>query len=255
MNISLKRSFLPYLFVLATIICVLYSCSKDSLTPLSPPVTDYYPMQVGKVLVYRLDSTAITSFGGALTTNSYHLKDSIASTFMDNTGRLSYLVYRFITDTLETKPWQYLNTYYVTPTDQTAELIDDNNLRFLKLASPVSNDFSWQGNTYIDTRSATSPYQYLDGWNYVYHDVNSPYTVLMGTIDSTITILQRDETSPEGPFDPQFYQQRNYSTEVYAKGIGLIYKEFLHWTWQTTPPPARYADDSYGITLNLMEVR
>ena len=252
---KLFKHSIPDFFLLPTIICMINSCTPETLTPFAPPVTDYYPLQTGKVLVYRLDSTTITAFGAALIVKSYHAKDSIASTFNDNTGRLSYLVYRFVTDTLETQPWQYLSTYYVTPTEQTIELLDDNNLRFLKLASPVRNDFNWQGNTYIDTRSATSPYQYMDGWNYTYQDVNTPYTTLMGSSDSAITIVQRDETSPEGPFDPQFYQQRNYSTEVYAKGIGLVYKEFLHWTWQTTPPPARYADDSYGVTLNLIEVR
>ncbi len=248
------RHLAANLFVVS-VFFLLHGCTPDKLTPFSPPVSDYYPLQPGKVLIYRLDSTVLTSFGASLAVVSVHAKDSIASAFNDNTGRTSWLVYRYTTDTLETQPWQYRSTYYVTPTSQTIEVVDDNNLRFLKLASPVKNDFSWPGNTYIDTRSANLPFQYLDGWNYIYQNVNTPFTTLAGTLDSTITILQRDETSPEGPFDPQFYQQRNYSTEVYAKGVGLVYKEFLHWTWQTTPPPARYADDSYGITLNLIEVK
>jgi hypothetical protein len=94
----------------------------------------------------------------------------------------------------------------------------------------------------------------MDGWNYTYDSVNVPYNTAVGIIDSSITVLQRDETTPEGAFDPQFYQQRNYSKEVYAHNIGLIYKNFLHWTWQPTPEPARYEDGSYGIILNFLRV-
>lgn len=250
-----KIKFIQYSFYFFCVSIALDSCSPESANPFRISVKDYYPQQIGKVFIYRLDSTALSSFGAALSVSSYHIKDSTSETFNDNTGRLSYIVNRYISDTLESQTWQYMFTYYVTPTENTVEVMDDNNLRFLKLASPVQNDFSWQGNTFIDTRSANSPYQYLDGWNYTYQNINSKYTTIKGEIDSTITVLQRDETSPEGPFDPQFYQQRNYSSEVYAKGIGLIYKEFLHWTWQTTPPPAKYADDSYGITLNLIAVK
>ena len=186
---------------------------------------------------------------------SYHLKDSMGTSFIDNTSRESWPVYRFLTDTLEQNPWRSLSTYYVTPTGTSIEVMDDNNLRFIKLVTPVRENFSWQGNSYIDTRSANTPYQYLDAWNYTYTAVDSPYATFAGVIDSTITVFQRDETSPEGPFDPQFYQQRNYSVEVYANGVGLIYKNFLHWTWQPTPPPARYEDGTYGINLNLIEAR
>jgi hypothetical protein len=107
------------------------------------------------------------------------------------------------------------------------------------------------GNSYIDTKSAGSPYQYLDGWNYTYQNAGQPFTVLNGVLNNTITVLQQDETSPPGDFDPNNYQQRNYSVEVYAQGIGLVYKEFLHWTWQ--PTSGGYEPDSYGIKLNLID--
>ncbi len=213
------------------------------------------PLRSGRTVVYRLDSTVRAPFGTALNIISYHAKDSTGSAFLDNTGRQSFAVYRFTTDTLESNEWQYQSTYYVTATSQSVEVMDENNLRFLKLKSPVRNGFSWMGNSFIDTRSANTPYQYLDGWNYMYANVNEPYFAGNVLLDSSITVLQRDETSPEGPFDPQFYYQLNYAKEVYAKGIGLVYKDFLHWTWQTTPPPSRYDDDSYGIKLTFIEVR
>jgi len=234
---------------------LLLSCAKESATVLLPPLSDYYPLQTGRVLIYRLDSSLIPYSGSVLEVRSYHAKDSIADTIRDNSNRLTYRIYRFVTDTLETQPWQPIATFYATPQEQTIEFTDDNNLRFIKMVQPLRNDFNWQGNSFIDTKTAASPFQYLDGWNYIYQNVNQSYLTEKGIINNTITILQQDETSPPGPFDEGSYQQRNYSMEVYAKDIGLIYKEFLHWTWQTTPAPAKFDNDSYGIKLSLIDYR
>ena len=240
-----------FLFVAFGCLFFFSSCKKTE-TAAYIPVNDYYPLQAGSSFIYRLDSTIDAPFGTALVVHSYLLKDSIESTFNDNLGRLSYRVYRYITDTLQLEGWQYLSTYYITPTTTTVEVMDDNNYRFIKLTAPVVNGGSWMGNSFIDTQSGSSTVQYLDGWNYTYQNTNLPYTVVKGEIDSTVTVVQDDETIPDQPFDPNYYQQRNYSVEVYAKGIGLIYKNFLHWTWQTTPAPASFDDDSYGIALSLI---
>ncbi|QEC66953.1 hypothetical protein FRZ67_06440 [Panacibacter ginsenosidivorans] len=244
------------LFAFFTTSWLLLSCAKQTETVNLPALSDYYPLQTGKVFIYKLDSLLIPISGGSeLEVKSYHARDSIADTIRDNIGRLSYRVYRSITDTLESQPWKTIGSYYITPEDNTVEVMDENNLRFIKLKEPLRNDYNWQGNSYIDTRSASSSYQFMDGWNYIYQNAAMPYTVLMGELPNTITVLQEDETSPPGDFDPNSYQQRNYSIEVYAYGIGLVYKEFLHWTWQTTPPPAKFDNDSYGIRLNLISYR
>jgi hypothetical protein len=239
---------------MVNIVLLFFSCKKTEV-PAYLNASDYYPLHNGMVWVYKLDSTATNAFGTALVTNSYHLKDSAGTSFNDNTGHESWPVYRFITDTAELNPWQSISTYYVTPVDNKIEVVDDNNLRFIKLISPVTNGKSWLGNSYIDTRSLSSLYPYLDGWNYMYDSVNLSYNTLAGVVDSTVIVLQRDETSPDTPFDPQYYQQRNYAVEVYAYNKGLIYKNFLHWTWQPTPAPARYEDGSYGIVLNLLRIK
>ncbi len=229
-------------------------CKKQTAVLNLPKLTAYYPLQVGRVLTYRLDSTVIDASNTQLIVKSYLLKDSFAGTFNDNVGRLSYLVYRYITDTLNTQPWQPLSTYYITPTEHSVEVVDDNNLRFIKLVDPIQNDITWSGNSYIDTKSANSLYQYMDGWPYTYQNVNMPFTVIKGVLDSTVTVLQVDETSPPGPFDPTQYQQRNYSLEVYANGIGLAYKDFLCWTWDLNPYVG-YVAYSYGFKLNLISVQ
>jgi hypothetical protein len=241
--------------VLALCITGFYSCKKETEQLNLPQLADYTALQTGKVLIYHLDSTVVDVSGTQLANRAYLIKDSIAAIFADNTGQPSYRVYRFITDTLAAKPWQVLTTYYITPYDNSVEVVDDNNLRFITLKEPMVEGFSWKGNSYIDTRSATSSYQYMDNWDYTYQNVNMPFTTIKGAIDSTATVLQIDETAPPGPFDPGTFQQRNYSLEVYGKGIGLVYKEFLHWTWQPGGSSPQYESDSYGFKLNLIDVR
>ena len=58
------------------------------------------------------------------------------------------------------------------------------------------------------------------------------------------------------PNDKKMYAEILYSKEVYAKNIGLVYKEFTHETWQ--PPNANlvngyYEEGSYGIKLSVIK--
>ncbi len=62
--------------------------------------------------------------------------------------------------------------------------------------------------------------------------------------------MQQDETIPDGPSNGTSYQQRNYSVERYAKGIGLIYKDFLHYIFQPSYTfPARFEDESFTVPV------
>lgn len=226
-------------------------CKKESETFQTASLSDYFPLETGKAYLYRLDSTVPASFGSSLILKSYQAKDTIESTFTDNQGRLSYRIFRFIRDTAGLQPWSVAATFVATPTDQWIEYVD-NNLRFIKLHAPVTEGYSWLAHSFIDTKSLNTTVGYLDEWEYEYRDVGAAYTVFNTAYDSTVTVFQQDESTPEGPFDPANYYQLNKASEVYAKGIGLVYKEFLHWTWQTTPPPSKYEDGSYGVKLTLI---
>jgi hypothetical protein len=220
-----------------------------------PKLTDYYPLQVGKTFTYKLDSTVRVNFGAALTVHSYLAKDTVESQFNDAQGRPSFRIFRYLRDVAQTQPWKYTATYVATfdNTNQRVEYVD-NNLRYVVLQEPVNEGFSWNGNSFIDTKGANSLVGYLDEWHYTYQDVGMPYTVAKGKFDTTIAVLQANDF-PADPNNFSFYQQTDYSIEVYAKGVGLIYKEFLHKTWDINPPPAHWTDESYGVKLNLVDYK
>jgi hypothetical protein len=227
------------------------SCNKQTDTLSIIAAKELYPLQVGKTFTYRLDSTVVATFGAALQKKSYLAKDSVESSFLDNQGRQSYRIFRYLTDTLVSKPYQYAATFVATIDSNRIEYID-NNLRFIALVNPVSNNTTWKGNSYINTTTNADNF-FLNNWQYQYQNINEPFTVKKGSINNTVTILQQNESSAAN-FDPNFYYNKTYSVEVYAKGIGLIYKDFLHYTYQVTPSKY-YETGSYGIRLSLVDYK
>jgi hypothetical protein len=237
-------------FYLLLIIVALASCGKQTQTINTIPISTLCPLAVGNTFLYRLDSTVFNDFGSSSTIKSYLAKDSVESSFIDVTGQTNFRIFRYITDTLKTKPWAYSSTQVATITNNTIEYLD-NNLRYIKLANPVSVNTIWSGNSYINTDAAE--YSYLKGWNYQYQNLAQSYNCLKGNIDSTYTVLQQDEQTPTTGFDPRSYCDKKYSIEVYAKGVGLVYKKLLYYVWQNSS--AKFEDGSYGIKLNLIDYK
>ena len=122
-------------------------------------------MHVGNYIIYRMDSLKFFNVGSQDSVISYHAKEVVDDTITDNIGRLSYRVIRYLSDTNEMAPWTPSIAYMVTPLTGSVEVVE-NNLRFIKMVTPVQDGINWLGNSYIDTKSDNSPVPYMDGWNY-----------------------------------------------------------------------------------------
>ena len=249
---------LPKLACIFFILVYVPSCSEKKVELNPPAIADYMPLQTGKYLIYQLDSTVLTQFGADTIVKHYRSKDLVDAEITDGLGRKAYRVLHMISDSAGTTPFVNNNTFMIVPqsTDWTERV--ENNLRFMVLRNPIMEDFEWKGNSFIDASSINSPVRYLLDWSYRYQDVGKPFTVNGITYDNTITVLQRDEEFPEGPFDKtQPYKQWDYSIEVYAKGIGLVYKNFDHKVWQGPNPggssPGYWEDGSYRVIMSAID--
>lgn len=250
-----------HLYISLVIVLVIFGCKKTYNYP-SDPLSDYMQLQPGKYITYRLDSLIFINFGTQDTTISYLAKDVIDAPITDNLGRPSWRVIRYLSDTTGVAPWTPTETYMLTPTRQAFEMIE-NNQRLLKLESPIVNGFDWSGNSYIDTKTtyANVPnlgswdYSYMSNWDYVYDSVGSPYTVLAGTIPYSIIVHQADDsTGTPSMIVDSVISSKTYSEEVYGKGIGLIFKNFVYWQYQ--PPNVGIPVGSisgYGLKLNMVD--
>jgi hypothetical protein len=236
------------------VVAVLFSaCKKQTEEYPSAKLSDYMPLETGKYIIYQLDSIR---YGLSLTPiiSSYQVKFQVDSLITDNIGRPAYRIYRYIRKT-STEPWMEEATYLAINTTSSLEFVE-NNLRFVKLKLPVSQDYTWKGNSFINTTADTSAFnfRYLDGWEYVYDSVDAPLSLGALNVDSTIKVAQRDDVVGN-PGDPNSYSEINYGVEYYAKGIGMVYKRFLHSEYQ---PPTNGNDGYYsaatsGATFTMIE--
>ena len=241
----------PVVFV-AILSLLMISCEKETTELDSALISDYQPLQVGKYITYRLDSTVYVNLNTVKEEHSYIIQDLVDAEITDNQGNPSFRIRRMIRSNTDTTVWTDNETYVITPKDKSVEWVE-NNLRFIKLKEPIRDNFVWKGNSYINSYS-NPDLQYLDNWEYVYENVGQPYTLGTLTLPETITINQRNEVLGD-PSNKDFYYEINESEEVFAKGIGLVYKKFLHEAWQPpniTSPSGYYEPNSYGIKLTLL---
>ena len=229
------------------LILLFTSCKKEDAPYSTPSLDEYYPLQVGKYITYNLDSTLFVNFGRNSTIVHYQAQDRIDAEITDNSGRKAFRVIRFIRPD-STAEWVPDNTFMVVPTENSIEYLE-NNLRFVKLRLPVKQGFSWEGNSFIDTYSRYSEFKQLDGWEYTYDSIGAPLTINSLTFDKTIKVAERDEFLGYDPSLPTTqHAERTYSVEKYGKGIGLIYREFLTWDYQSVNNSSY---TGYGIKMSI----
>ena len=238
-----------YLATLLFAAILFTGCKKSTEEVSTPPVSDYFPLAQGKYITYQIDSLIYINFGTQEVTHSYEVKYETDSLITDNLGRPAYRIFRYIRSDASA-PWQSDATFLAVNTGTTMEFIE-NNLRFVKLAQPFRNDYSWLGNSYIDTYSTGSDVDYLADWEYTYQNVGQPDIVGSFNFDNTLTVTQRDEVIGN-PGDPNSYSEINYGLEKYAYGIGLVYKRFFHNEYQPATSQSGYYD-GYGVTLTMID--
>lgn len=239
------------LFLVAIIsAAIVTSCNKDPEVLDLPSVNEYSPFVVGKYITYNLDSTVYINFGTKDTVIKYQVKHQVDAQITDNLGRPAYRIIRYIRKTAADS-WVPDNTFMAIPTDFAMEFVE-NNMRYIKLKGPVRDAFTWKGNSYIDTYSLNSNVKYLDDWDYTYDSVNVKKTIGTFTLDSTLHVAQHDETLQK-VFNPAYYDQRDFGAEDYAKGIGLVYRNFYHFEYQPARPGVGAYWLGYGVKMTMID--
>lgn len=238
-----------YLFPLCVLL-LLVSCKKETKVLTFPTVSEYFPLQIGNYIDYDLDSTVFVDLGARKEVVHYQAREVVEEAVTDNLNRPSFRVERYLRKSAG-DDWVPSIGYLVTPLNNTVEVVE-NNLRYIKLVSPIRNNYSWKGNQYIDTYSTDLDLNYLYDWDYTYDSVGVPLTFGALAFDNTIKVAERDEFLGQDPSIPGTpYAEQNVASEKYAKGIGLIYREFLHWEWQSAQPGRAAYYEGYGIRMTI----
>ena len=189
----------------------IFSCKKD--TDISVPVDfgyTYFPIDIGRYVIYEVDSIAYDDIVHPPDTSRYLLKELIASSFLDNSGRITFRIERYYkiynsSIPYDSIPWIGPRVWFANQTTTTAERVEEN-LRYIKLVFPSSKGKEWNGNAYNT----------LDQKNYEILSSDQAELVNSTSFDSVVTVLQSEEKD---------FIRYIYEVEKYARGVGLVYKE------------------------------
>lgn len=211
-----KQLWIIALLLSVGIIGLVVSCSEETETLNLDYGYDYFPIETGFWVTYQVDSVIYSSFAeGGVDTSSIELREDIVESFMDNEGRPAVTLERRIRPRNSQQAWENIipTVWYMVRTEDRAERIE-GNLRFMNLTFPVLESRKWAGNTYINT-DATELAIYAD-WQYQYQEIGASRTINGLDFGETVRVIQNN-------YDD--YVDKIYSEEVYAKGVGLVYKE------------------------------
>ena len=239
-------------FLIVTAV-TLFSCSKTEELA-TDKLSDYLPLQPGKYITYRLDSLVYTNFGTIAVTRRYQVKHVVDAQLTDNLGRSSYRMYTYIRDSAGTEEWSASGSYFITPLANQVEVVDDN-LRVAKLHLPIKEGFQWPGNTYLPDDPYLPTYDFVNDndmkdWDFTY-DTFEPATSYRGNnYTNVFTVLQQDDHLNAPVTDVNGIGYKTLSLEKYSKSIGLVYRKYELWDYQTDPTD-HYT--GFGVTMWMID--
>lgn len=204
MNTKLQLSVLLLLFLAV-------SCKKDEALPEDAGYS-YFPNETGHFCIYEVDSTVYDDFNHDTDYYRYQVKEIIESYFTDNEGREAMRMERYKRPYIDTipydqLPWTISRVWTFVRTNSVAEKVEENQ-RFLRLTFVPREGKKWDGNAFNT----------IGEWQYEYESVDMPYSINSFAFDSTLKVVQKDETN--------FIQRRLY-TERYARHVGMIEKNVI----------------------------
>ncbi|MFI5173061.1 MAG: hypothetical protein ACHQFW_11765 [Chitinophagales bacterium] len=227
------------------------SCTHQSVEDDFIPASNYYPFRTGNFIIYTVDSIQYHETQPT-DTSHYVVKEMIADTFYDNENRLNYTIERYAKKN-DTGSFFLQNIWAVLEVNGRIQKIEDN-LRFIKLVSSVRQDETWEGHAYlgglddIPVPEECNNYSFLEDWVFEYSSVAEPFQINEFYFDNTVTV---EET---GSLNLLEY---NYAKEIYAENIGLIYKEFYHYTDDDIDCPEcswlEHVECGYSVVMKVIE--
>lgn len=216
---------LKILLILLACACLFAFCKKDKTLEVDMGY-NYYPVNTGHWVVYDVDSISYNDFTGHIDSFRYQIREIVESVFTDDEGRETQRIERHyrLNDTMQ---WIIKEVWFGNITPSTAERVEENQ-RFIKLIFPVKKGAEWNGNAFNT----------LEAQNYEYLSNDEAYTAGNNSFDSTVTVLQMEEYT---------LISEDYSVEVYARNVGMIYKKFISLVKQPTGQVIRGIDYSYTL--------
>ncbi len=252
-----RRATLLKSFTCLALVAIMIGCEKENDDTQYDKPTDYLQLEIGKYIIYRLDSLKFANFGLDEVIASYQAKEIVEGTGTDQLGRPSWRVQRYLRGLNSTSEadWRESVAYEVIKGDNTIE-VNESNLRTIKLQGPVKEGRSWLGNGYLPDEPY-SEYEFsvtesMEFWDYTYEEFGAA-DINGKAYDNTITVTQINDSSDVPVIDIQRPGSKTVWIEKYAKDIGLIYREVAIWEYQPPATDPNGKKIGFGFRLSILD--
>ncbi len=252
------------LAIVALASLLLFSCTEKKEQFETELIAEYISPQPGKYITYRTDSMVFTNFGRNTEIHKYQEKHVIDALITDNLGRPAFRVFRYFRDSTdalswtEAQPWEPGGSYIITILPDQVEVTEDN-LRFIKMHLPVREGFSWKGNKFLPADPYSTLYVFsnddnMADWDYYFDNYTNSFSYGGQNYTDVWSIEAADEAYNVPINDVNAYAARSRAVEKYAKGIGLVYREFELWEYQpNTGGSGGPYKTGFGVTMWMID--
>jgi hypothetical protein len=195
-------------FLLIITFCFSCNSNNDSVPELTGK--EYFPTDSGRYWIYDVHEIRYNS---DTTDTTYLRKDIIYNTFTFQNTTI-YELYRFY-KAVGNAAWPFQpDSVWSFTTDQNQITIKESNVQYIRLSFPLSNGATWNGNA--KNLSLRDDYT-VSNFKKTYH-VGSLY------FPETATIVEEHSLN---------LVYKDYRDRVYAKNVGLIYKNYQQLNFKT----------------------
>ena len=185
----------------------LSACQKENIVPADVEFSadkQYFPLETGKALIYKVTEINIDKPSDYYDTAVYYLRERTDIPFIDNEGDTAYRIERYKSPT-QSYYWKISDVWGAKLTTYTAEKVEENQ-RFIKIKFPLAKGKTWNGNLKNELAEKNSTITSLSA-QYVNENIK---------LDSCLSITRDSSVSQIS---------KVYDVEIYARNIGLVYKE------------------------------
>lgn len=230
---------------------LLSSCKKDRVlvnTNGGDLYQSFLPLEVGKYIIYDVDSSIWDDAKCIKYTYKSQHEYLVADTFRDGQMRLSYVI-NIRSRMTDKANWVVNDVINYTPAAEKLEMVQ-KNIRFMKLVNPISEGKVWAGNSLMPVED--QDYAYLKGWSYTYTDVLKPFNNGAINFEKTLTVSETNQVLNNPETKPEDYAYLLQSKSVYAFRVGMIYREYIYWTYDPVPL-VKSCRKGVGVTMRAIE--
>lgn len=193
--------------IVFTMLITLIACNEERIEPQLEYAYAFFPLEVGKVWEYQVDSIVLSEQGTRIDTVSLFFREEITEQRINSVGDTIFVVERY-ERYRDTASWQIQEVLSLSR-NATQAFRDEGNFRFVKMTFPIRQNISWNGNAFFDTgaevRVGGEPINMFRDWEYQYTDVSESSV--------TISLVNFEDVN-------RYYK----AEERYELGKGLVYR-------------------------------